>query len=120
MVVPAVPCESERRPYELSLKTSHGDSLRRLLPDWLDPCRGFSKERFLLTVPVLFDQEAKIWFRSPALSLRASKPSLVPASMPVGVNNAPSPEAGNGVTLPLKDNAITLPSPGRRLSALVV
>ena len=55
MVVPAVPWESERRPYELSLKTSHGDSLRPLLPDWLDPCRGFSKERFLLTVPVLFD-----------------------------------------------------------------
>ena len=47
-----------------------------------------------------------------ALSLRASKPSLVPASMPVGVNNAPSPEAGNGVALSLKDNAATSLLPG--------
>jgi hypothetical protein len=56
MVVPAARLlVSERRPYELSLKTSHGDPANQLLLGWLDPCRGFSKERFLLTVPVLFE-----------------------------------------------------------------
>ena len=47
-----------------------------------------------------------------ALSLRASESPLVPDSMPVGVNNVPSPEAGKGVTLPLKDNAATSLLPG--------
>ena len=42
-----------------------------------------------------------------ALSLRASESPLVPASMPVGVKNAPSPVAGSGVALPAKDNATT-------------
>ena len=30
-----------------------------------------------------------------------------------GVKNAPSPEAGSGVSLPAKDNATTSPPPGR-------
>ena len=55
-----------------------------------------------------------------ALSLRTSKSPLVPASMPVGVKNAPPPEAGDGVTFPSKDNATVSPSAGRLLSPLVM
>ena len=57
---------------------------------------------------------------SKALSLRTSESPLVPASMPVGVKNAPSPEAGDGVTFPSKDNATASPSAGRLLSPLVM
>ena len=54
-----------------------------------------------------FSSAPDILISEKTLSLRTSESPLVPASMPVGVKNAPSPEAGVGVPFPPKDNAFS-------------
>ena len=49
-----------------------------------------------------FSSAPDILISEKTLSLRTSESPLVPASMPVGVKNAPSPEAGGWGSVPTK------------------